>query len=539
MTPTRDFYDVLIVGCGPVGATLANLLGQQGHSVAVAEMHPQIYDKPRAINLDQEALRTLQAIGLVDEIIEGCEPHTGTDFLGVDGSLIKALNSAPPPYPLGWPANLMFVQPHAERVLRKGLARFPAVDLLLGYEAVGLTQSADRATVTFRLSEGGETAALSARYVVACDGANSPMRTLLDIAQVDLGFSEWWLVVDAWLKKPTALPPRSTQYCFPDAPSTYVFCSGNLRRWELKILPHEDPQSYLSFDKAKQRMARFVDTGALEFWRSAVYHFHARVAEEWCEGRVLLAGDAAHQMPPFLGQGLCSGMRDAVNLAWKLDMVLKGTANPSLLETYTQERKPHIRALTDITVELGKIIGETDPALALARDGRLRQELESGRGEAVRQNLIPGLERGFVDGSEAGKSTGAGRLAVQPKVDSPSGPVLLDEVIGANFAILSSAPTSPQRMNAELAEAWRQCGGCVATITASKNGGDLGAIEPGSSVLKEQGHLFADWMTGLNAFAVIVRPDKYVYSVARTPSELERQVRNLLARLHNEPAGDA
>ena len=311
-------------------------------------MHAQIYDKPRAINLDQEALRTLQEIGLVDEIIEGCEPHTGTDYLGVDGKLIKFLNSAPPPYPLGWPANLMFVQPHAERVLRRGLARFPAVDLLLGYEAVGVTQSADRATVTFRLSEGNDVVTLSARYVVACDGANSPIRTLLDIGQTDLGFSEWWLVVDAWLKKSTALPARSTQYCFPDAPSTYIFCSGNLRRWELKILPEEDPQSYSSLDRVKQRMARFVDTGALEFWRRAVYHFHARVADDWRKGRVLLAGDAAHQMPPFLGQGLCSRHARCRQSRLEAQHGAQGRRlNPSLLETYTEERKPHIRALTD------------------------------------------------------------------------------------------------------------------------------------------------------------------------------------------------
>jgi 3-(3-hydroxy-phenyl)propionate hydroxylase len=425
MPRTTDLHDVVIIGCGPVGATLTLLLARRGLSVAVADTYREVYDKPRAINLDQEALRTLQATGLVDEIVEGCEPHPGTDFLGADGELIKYIYSAKPPYPLGWPANLMFVQPKAEKTLRQELARLPNIESLLGCEAVGLDQMQDHVEVTFRRA-GGETFKARARYAVGCDGANSPVRNWLGIGQEDLGFSEWWLVVDAWLKRDTPLPPRSTQYCLPDAPTTYVVCSGNLRRWEMKILPHENPQSFESPDRIRARMARFVDTDALEFWRSSVYHFHARVADNWQKGRILLAGDAAHQMPPFLGQGLCAGFRDAVNLAWKLAMVTDGTAAPGLLATYTQERKPHIRELTAITVELGTIIGETDPARAAARDRRLRKELTSGRVETVRQNLIPPLQHGLIDrDATGGRSMAAGTLVVQPLIEQASGTVLL------------------------------------------------------------------------------------------------------------------
>jgi len=156
MPRATDLHDVVIVGCGPVGATLALLLGRRGLSVAIADMHRDVYDKPRAINLDQEALRTLQATGLVDEIVEGCEPHPGTDFLGVDGELIKYIYSAKPPYPLGCPANLMFLQPKAEKTLRQELARLPNIELLLGCEAVGLDQMPDHVEVRFRHA-GGET----------------------------------------------------------------------------------------------------------------------------------------------------------------------------------------------------------------------------------------------------------------------------------------------------------------------------------------------------------------------------------------------
>lgn len=528
MSESRPRYDVLIVGYGPVGATLANLLGQRGLSVAVADMYRDVYDKPRAINIDQEVMRTFQTIGLVDEIIAGCDPHPGTDFLGADGELIKYIYSAPPPYPLGWPANLMFVQPQAEQVLRKGVERFSNVDVFLDHEAIELTQSADQATVKFRKAGGG-TVELQAGYVVGCDGANSPVRRSAGIGQEDLGFSEWWLVVDAWVKGQPVLPPRSTQYCYPQAPTTYVVCSGNLRRWEMKILPHEDPQSYAALDRVKKRLAPFVDVDALEFWRTAVYHFHARVADDWQKQRVLLAGDAAHQMPPFLGQGLCCGIRDAVNLAWKLAMAIQGTANPGLLETYTRERKPHMRTLTDITVELGKVIGETDPVRAAARDARLREELNSGRVETVRQNLIPNLEDGLID---RGGKRGAGSLSVQPTVQMPangrSGPILLDDLIGPNFAVLSRRPLAEQAFGGELAEDWRRRGGRAAAIGSDLTAG-AGSAGHQTMILKEDGRLFADWMDSLQAEAVIVRPDRVVYGVAHAAEEVAPLIRSLLA----------
>lgn len=510
-----NVHDVIIVGCGPVGAALTNLLGARGRRVAIADAYADVYDKPRAINLDQEALRTLQTAGLVDEIIEGCEPHPGTDFLGADGELIKYIYSAKPPYPLGWPANLMFVQPKAERILREGFKRYPNIDVWLGSEATGLVEAGDHVTADFRRADGTAFTA-AARYVIACDGANSPIRKILGIGQEDLGFSEWWLVVDAWLKGNPALPPRSTQYCFPDAPTTYIVCSGNLRRWEMKIVPGEDPQRYASVDNIKARMARFVDPDALEFWRSAVYHFHARVTDQWRKGRVLIAGDAAHQMPPFMGQGLCAGFRDAVNLAWKLDMVLAGTAAPDLLATYEEERKPHIHALTAVTVGLGQIIGETDPARAAERDRRLRADLTSGKVETVRQNLIPPLERGLIDRDATGrKSNGAGTLAVQPMVEGPPGPMLLDELTGPNFVLLLGDGLAATDIDPALTEDF------------TRRGGRIVAIGEREGALREAGQLFAGWMRSLGAQAAIVRPDRYVYGSARDAAGLGRLMRGL------------
>lgn len=480
--------DVLILGYGPVGATLANLLGQEGFSVAVAEMHPDIFDKPRAINIDQEVLRAWQRIGLAGRISDGCEPHPGTDFTGVDGELIKCIYSAPPPYPLGWPANLMFVQPEAEAILREGVARFSNVDVHLEHTARDFEPNQDGVNVTFDTPEGAKT--LSARYLVACDGANSPTRDSLGIDAQNLGFSEHYVVVDAWLTRDTPLPPRTTQYCRPDAPTSYIVCSGNLRRWEMKILPGEDPAAYLDQSRVIERLAPFVDTTALKFWRSAVYEFHARVSDTWRDKRVILAGDAAHQMPPFLGQGLCSGIRDAVNLWWKLARVLRGSSPDSLLNSYETERKPHIRELTEITKDLGRIVGETEEQAALARDQLLRAEMERGETVTVRQNLIPPLTDGFLDPEDT--SGLAGTLCPQPRVRQRGTEVLLDELVpGSFFMLRRSEEATPN--------------GFVATILPADG-------SPEDIPFAELNGLLDELFSDRKVAAVIVRPDGCVWS---------------------------
>lgn len=357
----------------------------------------------------------------------------------------------------------MFVQPELEATLRRAIDRMGNVRVLLEHRLLEVTQHAGAATCATGLddvvhpagpavAEGIEArvhrlvddaiVTLRARYLIAADGASSMVRRRLAPAIEDLAFDEWWIVVDAWIRGPVQLPPRCVQYCRPSRPGTYIVGPGALRRWEIKLLPHETPQDFDSHEAVWRVLGGFVDTTALEHCRTAIYRFHALVVQQWRHGRVFLMGDAAHQMPPFLGQGLCAGVRDAFNLAWKLDAVMRGQVSQRLLDTYTDERKRHVRTVVGHTKTFGLIIGELDAGAARERDRRLGAELAAGRAETIRQRFIPGLETGLIDRDANGLPTaGAGDLLVQPWVRDGDGPwQRLDDVIGPRFLIAAGSP---------------------------------------------------------------------------------------------------
>jgi 3-(3-hydroxy-phenyl)propionate hydroxylase len=295
-------FDVLVAGYGPTGATLAALLGRRGWRVLVIDRAASIYDKPRAITADQEAFRTLQEIGIADEVYGTSTPHPGTDLVGLEGQVIKRFYPAPPPHALGGTPNWMFVQPELEANLRRAVDGMPKVQSLLEHELLDFSQDGEGVQARVRrLSDGRETA-ISARYLVAADGASSVVRKQALPEIEDLAFDEWWIVVEAWIRGPVDLPQRCVQYCRPSRPGTYIVGPGTLRRWEIKILPHERPEDFARHERVWQVLSEFVNTSALEHCRTAIYRFHALVAEQWRNGRVFLAGDAAHQMPPFMGQ---------------------------------------------------------------------------------------------------------------------------------------------------------------------------------------------------------------------------------------------
>ena len=523
--PQSSTYDVAIVGYGPVGATFAALLVRHGLRVAVIEQAAGVYDKPRAITLDHEVMRIFQACGVAREVERFTAPHPGTHYLGVDGRVIRIYDPLPPPYPLGWTPSRTFVQPEVEAVLRAGVARSGKADVFLATQAVAFTEHDDHVDITLRGPYGQGERIITARYLVGCDGANSLVRRRLGIGHEDLAFDEWWMVVDVRLTRPVELPNKCIQYCRPSRPSTFIVGPGDLRRWEIKLLPGEDPQAFGAPDNVARQLARFVDPAAIEIWRSAVYRFHALVADRWRSARVFLAGDACHQTPPFMGQGMCAGIRDAANLAWKLALVLGAGASDTLLDTYELERKPHVKALVGFAMKAGEVIGELDPAKARARDVLLRGQLERGEAETIRQRYIPNLTTGVLD---AASGDVAGTLFVQPRVGADGDGMLLDDVAAPRFLLVTATADAQAWLSPPSRELWRRIGGERLVIAPDARDG---TTDDGIGVLAERDRLLADWLARHGAAAVVVRPDRYVYGIAADAAALNRQIAALGAQL--------
>jgi len=517
-------YDVIVVGLGPVGAVLALLLGREGFKVAVFEQGEEIYDKPRAIVLDHEALRILQFCGIAPSFFDTLSPHTGTDFVGLEGQLIKLFDPQQPPYPLGWPPTVMFIQPELENALRSSLSECANIDVKLGSRVSAVAQDEAGVRAAIEPIGGGAGYQVTGDWLIGCDGANSFVRRSQGIALHDVQFDEWWIVVDAWLTGRTELPSKTTQYCWPSRPATFVMGSRNLRRWEIKVLPHEDPAVFLDQDKVVEVLKNYVDPGALEIWRSAVYRFHAVVADTWRQDRIFIAGDAAHQMPPFLGQGLCAGLRDAANLAWKLVQVGKYGASADLFATYQDERRPHVETVIHHAKEFGLIIGELDVQRATSRDEELGRLLQSGAMNTVRQRFIPDLRNGIIAKSDPL----AGTLFVQPDVLDAQGSIArFDNLVPPRFLIVAADESPLLWLEEDDADAWFKVGGLLVSIGSTARSTSQGTHHS-TPAFEEVGGRLHDWLESTGARAAIVRPDRYIYGTARNADDLRRLVRALL-----------
>lgn len=543
--------DVLVVGYGPVGAVAANLLGREGLSVQVVEATATIFDKPRAITFDHEVHRVFQWCGLGEAMADITGPHPGTDYLGVQGQLIKRFDPQPPPYLLGWPSNSAFIQPEIEAVLRQGATRYPAVRVDLSAEAVQLRHAEDvkknqlNQEVTETSVEldwrdaGGRMHRTGARWLLACDGGSSFVRKQLALPLEDLAFDEWWIVIDARADDDLPLPAKCIQYCRPSRPGTFVRGPGALRRWEIKLLPGETPDDFREQAQVLKVLREFVDVSRLQLWRVAVYRFHALVAERWRDRNVLLLGDAAHQTPPFLGQGLCAGVRDAANLVWKLGLVHRGQAPDALLDSYQAERRPHVREVIAVTKDFGLIIGELDAEAARLRDERLVGELQSGKAEVIRQRFIPGLVDGLLHrGADGAPGAAAGALFPQPMLLTGDGlpPARMDDVLcgdGINRFVLLLQDAAllqalrPETLPAAMLALLRRLD--VQVLLLSQATPEQGL--PGVRRVSETASLIADWLQSHAARAVLVRPDRYAYGVASDAAGLHALLASLDAQL--------
>jgi 3-(3-hydroxy-phenyl)propionate hydroxylase len=525
-------FDVLVVGFGPAGATLANLLGQRGLDTLVVDKSTAVYELPRAFALDHEIMRTFQNIGIADAVLPHTRPFTASEYYGVDGQLIKRLGSVPPPYPQGWAPNVVFSQPPVERVLRDAATHRPGVHVELGWELIALAQSGD--CVTARLRDGaGVERRVAARYLVGCDGAWSTVRESAGLRYEDLGFDEPWLVVDLLVSDEALakLPDVSIQYCDPARPCTYLIGPGNHRRWEISVLPGEDRRALEDESQVWRLLSRWLKPADATLWRRASYRFHALVAEEWRSGRVFIAGDAAHQQPPFTGQGMCQGIRDVANLAWKLERVSRRGAPDALLDTYGSERRSHVRRLTSVIRNIGALIGERDPVRARARDARLLAEAGGTIVTVPRQELIPPLDTGCLSPLAHPAN---GTLFPQPLVRAGTQSRRLDDLAGTGVRVVVDSDRVPHderiaalldALDATLVRLLPPAH-AVADVPQSPSPAVSALLE----VVETEGVLAA-WFARHDCAAAILRPDHYVYGIARDAAALALQLQRLAQAL--------
>jgi 3-(3-hydroxy-phenyl)propionate hydroxylase len=487
----NDVRDLIIVGCGPVGAVAANLAARAGLSTTVIERATDVFDLPRAIHFDAHVMRILQQAGVAEEVLASTRVWRRSTFYGVDGEPIRVHDwSADRTF--GWDPHYLFYQPTLEAILRRRLDGERSIDMRLGVDVVGVDQDLDGVNVQTIDRTTGQADHIRGRYLLAADGASSFVRASIGVDLIDTGFDEPWLVIDILSDDEIGRPDESEMFCDPRRPATRVPGPGRHHRWEFMLLPGETAEQIQSPDSIAELLRPWVSIADVEVVRASVYRFHALVARRWREGRIFLCGDAAHQTPPFLGQGLCHGVRDVQNLLWKVEAALRGAPDVDrLLHTYETERRPHVARIIDMAVAAGRDICLLDTEAASARDVRMRREAQLDEVPSTTFQGMPALVEGLFAGG------GSGELFPQPVVRDRDGDVrLMDDVVGNGITIVALAPAA-RRLAAS---------GLGVTVVAV---GDDSGVQ-----LQADSEDLSAWFNDRAVTVAVLRPDRYVYAVS-------------------------
>ena len=526
--------DIAIVGAGPVGLMIANYLGQCGVNVTLVEKLDSLIDYPRAIGLDDESLRTFQAVGLADNVLPHTTPWHAMRFMTPKGRCFADIQ--PKTDEFGWSRRNAFIQPLADRVLFEGLQRFDNVKVLFGRELEGFEQSDSGVQLTLKNAE-GRSERLQAKYLIGCDGGNSLVRRSLGISFEGKTAPNQWIVVDI------ANDPLSTPHvylcCDPVRPYVSAALPHGVRRFEFMVMPGETEAELSKPENMRKLLAKVLpDPDRIELIRSRVYTHNARLAGRFRQGRVLLAGDAAHIMPVWQGQGYNSGMRDASNLAWKLSLVIKGLANDRLLDSYELERRDHAKAMIDLSVLAGHVLAPPKRWQGTLRDG-----------VSWLLNYVPPVKRYFVEmrfkpmpqysrGAlivPSEKGSPVGKMFIQPKVLTDAGAtVLLDEVIGENFAFIAWGCDPTWGLTTAQIAQWKTLGTRFIQVLPDVQlrapcdaGNDVIRVGDSTGRLRE-------WFARGSSSIALLRPDRFLAGLA-TPQTLGKACNELALALNVQP----
>jgi 3-(3-hydroxy-phenyl)propionate hydroxylase len=505
-------FDVAVVGFGPVGAFSGLLLAEAGLRVAILERSRDPVILPRAVGLDGESMRAFQRIGLGDAVAAILQPRRDKEIVCFTDSRRRPhFGLELPAYGMnGWRDVAFFDQPELEALLRERIERSKRITTFLGHEVVGVEPAEREVVLRSTAAPGASASTLRASYVLGCDGASSFVRRSVGIEWLSLGYDQDWLVVDVVQGPEAELPLTMMQVCDPARLTTYVPVKDPNRRWEFQLLEGETREEMLRPERIEELLRPWLPPAHYEIRRAAVYQFHAATADRWHQGRVFLAGDAAHQTPPFLGQGLNAGFRDAVNLGWKIPLVHAGLCDERLLESYAAERDAHARDLVEWAVAVGHLMETLAAREAGLPDPHALADQSAGYGQG---RSAPPLRGGVLVDEQTGAGQSVGFLLRQPTVRRKDGAECrLDELLGRSFAVVA-------RKQADLRL------GSEASAVLQRLGGRAVSLEGLEVTRGEADHLFDAHA------AALLRPDRYVFGVVDEAWDLDRLLLELARKL--------
>jgi 3-(3-hydroxy-phenyl)propionate hydroxylase len=496
--------DVAIVGYGPSGVIAASLLAKAGVSVVVLEKDVDLYSRARAVTVNDWTLRILQELGVAERVKQDMDVMPAVSWRTYQGKLVFRLVQKPDV--LGHPTAMMIYQPEMEAVIRENAAGYDSMDVRFGHSFIGLQQDDEGVTVT-AMGDGGLEYSLRVRYVVGADGGSSPVREALGATMVGTTRPRRWLVIDGEVLQPWPGCDELVFWSDPVRPVVDIPLAKGNHRWEIPLAPGETDDDYDSEEKVWARLrALGVTTSQARIKGYAFYSHHLRHLEGWRRDRVVLIGDAAHLMPPWAGQGMQSGIRDANNVAWKLAAICTGRAEAGLLDTVESERWPHVSLLTDMSVRLGMFIEADQRAIVAVRNtvGPWARHLPGWNRILQPSNATNRFENGWVTGTPSRRNA-LGRMIPQPTVfDRDGREQLLDDLMGDGFVVLGVDVDPRSVMTGRQVEEWTRLGAGFRTVRrtfASTNGSD--DVIDGTGVL-------VDWMKRFGATVIAVRPDRFV-----------------------------